>query len=99
VVLAAGEYPAGTARGSEINGIEAASASGALVFHAGTALRDGQVTTNGGRVLNVVGRGATLASARDSAYGAAALISFPGVRYRNDIGELAAAGFTVSTSG
>jgi phosphoribosylamine--glycine ligase len=99
VVLAAGEYPAGVDRDSEIKGIDEAEASGVFVFHAGTALRDGQVRTNGGRILNVVGRGATLASARDSAYAAAALISFPGVRYRQDIGELAASGFTVSASG
>ena len=64
VVLAAGNYPAGGDRGSPIEGIEAAEATGALVFQAGTALRDGAVVTNGGRILNVTGVGDDLAEAR-----------------------------------
>ena len=71
--------------GSPISGIEAAEATGALVFHAGTALRDGAVVTNGGRILNVTGVGADLAAARAAAYAAADLIRWDGVRRREDI--------------
>src|SRR3990172_3251162 len=78
VVLAASDYPASGDRGSPIEGIQAAEATGALVFHAGTALRGGRVTTNGGRILDVTGLGETIAAARAAAYAAADLISFPG---------------------
>ena len=78
VVLAAGDYPAGGDRGSRIDGIDAAEATGALVFHAGTALRDGAVVTNGGRILNVTGVGDDLAAARAAAYAAADLITWDG---------------------
>jgi phosphoribosylamine--glycine ligase len=91
VVVAAGDYPADVDRGSTIQGIEAAEAAGALVFHAGTALHDGVVRTNGGRVLNVTGLGASLGVARERAYEAVGLVSFPGARWRRDI-ALAAAG-------
>jgi len=90
VVLAAGSYPELGDSGAPIEGLEAAEAEGALVFHAGTALRDGGVVTNGGRILNVTALGASIAEARDLAYRAAARISFPGVRYRRDIAEEAA---------
>ena len=86
VVLAAGDYPEAGDVGSPIDGIAAAEAAGALVFHAGTALRGGQVVTNGGRVLGVVGRGTTVADARAAAYGGVGEISFAGMRYRADIG-------------
>jgi phosphoribosylamine--glycine ligase len=85
VVVAAGGYPAEGDRGSPITGLEAAEATGALVFHAGTARHDGVVVTNGGRVLSVTGRGATLAEARTAAYAAADLIAFAGARRRGDI--------------
>jgi phosphoribosylamine---glycine ligase len=85
VVLAAGDYPARGDRGSPIRGLEAAEAAGALVFHAGTAMHDGAVVTNGGRVLNVTGRGASVAEAQAVAYAAVDEISFPGMRYRRDI--------------
>jgi phosphoribosylamine--glycine ligase len=85
VVLAAGDYPARGDTGSPINGIEAAEATGALVFHAGTALRDGSVVTNGGRILNVTGVGGDIAAARAVAYAAADLIAWDGVRRREDI--------------
>jgi phosphoribosylamine--glycine ligase len=91
VVLAAGGYPDSGDRGTPIDGIEDAEATGALVFHAGTALHDGRVRTNGGRVLNVTGTGPTLAAARDRAYQAVERISFPGARWRSDI-ALAATG-------
>ena len=60
VVLAAGDYPAAGDQGSEITGVADAEAAGALVFHAGTALRGGRLVTNGGRVLNVTAVGADL---------------------------------------
>ena len=90
VVLAAGTYPAHGDSGGPIEGIEAAEAEGALVLHAGTALRDGGVVTNGGRILNVTAIGASVGEARERVYRAAAQISFPGVRYRRDIAEEAA---------
>jgi phosphoribosylamine--glycine ligase len=95
VVVAAGEYPASGDRGTPIDGIEAAEQAGALVFHAGTALHDGLVRTNGGRVLNVTGLGATLAEAREAAYGALEEISFAGARWRGDIALAAAGGAAV----
>jgi phosphoribosylamine--glycine ligase len=85
VVLAARDYPASGDVGSPIDGIAAAEERGALVFHAGTALRAGRLVTNGGRVLGVVGRGDTVADARSAAYAGAGLISFDGVRYRGDV--------------
>jgi len=92
VVLAAGEYPARGDQGSPITGIEAAEAAGALVFHAGTALRDGEVVTNGGRILNVTGVGEDIAAARTAAYAAADLISWEGNRRRDDIALAASTG-------
>jgi phosphoribosylamine---glycine ligase len=91
VVLAAGTYPAHGDTGGQIEGIETAEADGALVFHAGTALRGDVVLTNGGRILNVTALGGSIAEARARAYRAAERISFPGVRYRRDIGEEEAA--------
>ena len=64
---------------------ELAEAAGALVFHAGTALHDGRLVTNGGRILNVVATGDTVAAARAAAYDAAAHIDFAGMHYRKDI--------------
>jgi phosphoribosylamine--glycine ligase len=66
----------------------ASAASGDLsevVFHAGTAMRDGQLLTSGGRILSVTGLGDTLEEARSRAYDACERISFPGVRFRRDI--------------
>jgi phosphoribosylamine--glycine ligase len=88
VALAAGSYPEGQDSGSPIEGIDAAEAEGALVFHAGTALRDGRLVTNGGRILNVTAVGATVGEARDVAYRAVGHISFAGAKYRSDIAEL-----------
>ena len=96
VVLAAERYPEAGDRGSEIAGVAEAEAAGALVFHAGTALHDGRLLTSGGRILDVVGLGPSLAAARASAYDAAARITFPGARYRHDVAEAAAAGAAVS---
>jgi len=85
VVLAAAGYPESRDAGSPIEGVEAAEAEGALVFHAGTAVRDGQLATSGGRILNVTGVGDTLEEARTRAYEACERISFPGARFRRDI--------------
>jgi phosphoribosylamine--glycine ligase len=89
VVLVAGEYPAANDLGSPIRGIEDAEQSGALVFHAGTALKGDHLVTNGGRILGVTATGGTVAAARERAYAACDHISFPGMRYRSDIAALA----------
>ena len=93
VVLAGGGYPERADSGSPIEGIAEAEATGALVFHAGTAIRNGRLVTNGGRVLNVTARGETLAEARAAAYAACERVKFPDMRYRRDIaaGEAAVA--------
>jgi phosphoribosylamine---glycine ligase len=89
VVLAAGEYPAANDTGSPIDGIEDAERTGALVFHAGTALKGDSLVTNGGRILGVTSTGATVAAARERAYAACEHISFAGMRYRRDIAAMA----------
>jgi phosphoribosylamine--glycine ligase len=91
VVLAAASYPAAGDVGSPIAGIEQAEATGAHVFHAGTALHENTLVTNGGRILGVTATGATVTAARDRAYEAASLISFDGARYRTDVAREAAA--------
>jgi phosphoribosylamine--glycine ligase len=89
VVLAAPDYPARSDfAGAEISGIAAAEAAGALVFHGGTAVRNGTVVTNGGRILSVTATGPTVTDARDAAYAAVDLISFEGVQYRRDIARV-----------
>lgn len=87
VVLASRGYPQAPQTGDPIFGVEAAEGQGALVFHAGTAFADGQLVTAGGRVLSVVGLGATLREAVDRAYGAAAQVRFEGMQVRRDIGK------------
>jgi phosphoribosylamine--glycine ligase len=91
VVLAGGDYPERGDVGSPIDGVDQAEATGALVFHAGTASRDDRLVTNGGRILNVTGLGEDVASARAAAYEAVGAITFPGMRYRTDIAERAEA--------
>jgi phosphoribosylamine--glycine ligase len=91
LVIAAGDYPASGDSGSPISGVEEAEATGALVFHAGTALHGDRLVTNGGRILDVTALGPTIAAARERAYEAAAHISFAGARYRTDIAKEAAA--------
>ena len=91
VVVAAEGYPGDPVKGDVIAGIEEAEAvPGAYVLHAGTTLSRGTPVSSGGRVLDVVGTGPDLASARATAYEAAALIRMRGMRYRTDIAEKAA---------
>jgi phosphoribosylamine--glycine ligase len=88
IVLAGGDYPERGDTGTPIEGIEDAEATGALVFHAGTALHDGRLVTNGGRILNVTALGDSLAEARAAAYDAASRIDFAGVQFRRDIAHV-----------
>ena len=85
VVLAGADYPAQSDSGTRIEGIADAEALGALVFHAGTALRGERLVTNGGRILGVTGVGDDVPRAAELAYAAAERISFDGARYRRDI--------------
>lgn len=92
VIAASGGYPASYPKGLVIEGLEAAKAQGALVFHAGTADKDGQIVTNGGRVLGIVGRGRDIAEARARAYEAVSAIHFEGMHVRTDIAAKALRG-------
>jgi phosphoribosylamine---glycine ligase len=87
VVLAGGSYPEHGDVGTPIDGVADAEAAGALVFHAGTALKDGRLVTNGGRILNVTGLGETVDAARSAAYDAVSRIDFAGMRFRRDIAD------------
>ena len=89
VVLAFGGYPGDYKKGLPISGIEEAEKlADIVVFHAGTAIKDSQLVTAGGRVLNVTATGATLEEALDKAYKAVKLIKFEGGQhYRTDIGR------------
>ncbi len=87
VVMAARGYPGAYAKGTGIRGLEALPEdSRRMVFHAGTARRDGSVIATGGRVLNVTARGDTLAEARDRAYAMVDAIDWPEGFCRRDIG-------------
>ncbi|MBN9059830.1 MAG: phosphoribosylamine--glycine ligase, partial [Rhizobiales bacterium] len=87
VVMAAKGYPGDYAKGTPITGIEAADAlPGTKVFQAGTALAEGRLVANGGRVLNVTALGATVAEAQKRAYQAVDTIDWPDGFSRRDIG-------------
>jgi phosphoribosylamine--glycine ligase len=87
VVMAANGYPGTPQTGTEIKGVELAKAvANVEIFHAGTRREDGRLMADGGRVLNVTGRGETVREARDAAYAAIAKIDWPGGFYRKDIG-------------
>ena len=87
IVLASGGYPGAIEKGKVITGIDAANNDpDVVVFHAGTALKEGRIVTSGGRVLGVTALGATLEEARTKAYAAADKISFEGKQLRRDIG-------------
>jgi phosphoribosylamine---glycine ligase len=83
VVLASRGYPESASKGDPISGLD--EVEGAEVLHAGTAARNGQIVTDGGRVLNVTALGATPGEARDRAYEAAERIEFDGRQMRTDI--------------
>ncbi len=86
VVMASGGYPGSYAKGKIITGLDAASAlPRTKVFHAGTALKDGQIVTNGGRVLGVTALGKDLKAAQAAAYAAVEKIHFDGAHFRRDI--------------
>jgi phosphoribosylamine---glycine ligase len=86
VVLAGPEYPERSDySGARIDGLEAARAAGATIFHGGTAVRDGSLITNGGRILSVTATAPSVSAARERAYNAVELISFDGARFRTDI--------------
>ena len=87
VVMSAGGYPESYEKGFPVMGLGAASQVGAVVFHAGTAFRDGQVVTDGGRVLAVNAIGANFDEAFGRAYGAITHIQFQDCYYRQDIGH------------
>jgi phosphoribosylamine--glycine ligase len=86
VVLAAGGYPDAFSKGDVISGLDDAAQLPGKVFHAGTKLIDGKVTTNGGRVLCAVGLGESVSKAQAAAYALADRIQWKGVQYRRDIG-------------
>jgi phosphoribosylamine---glycine ligase len=86
VVMASGGYPGNYPKGIIITGLDAANQlAGTKVFHAGTALKAGQIVTNGGRVLGVTALGKDLRAARASAYAAVECIQFEGAHFRRDI--------------
>lgn len=90
VVMASGGYPDSYEKGKVISGLdEAASVPGVVIFHAGTALKNGKVVTDGGRVLNVTGIGKDIREAIAAAYRGVKKIYWEGVHYRNDIGKKA----------
>jgi len=92
VVVASGGYPGSYEKGKVISGLqEAARVRDAFVFHAGTALKEGRVVTNGGRVLGVTALGNGIQEAIQRAYEAVAKISWEGAYYRKDIGHKALA--------
>lgn len=94
VVLASDGYPGSYEKGKVILGIEEAEDQNkTIVFHAGTTLNaDGELVTNGGRVLNVVALGSTFEKARDRAYRGVECINFEGKQFRTDIGKRALEG-------
>lgn len=91
IVLAAGGYPSDYAKGDIISGLPTSEIEGQKVFHAGTAEKDGNVVTNGGRVLCATALGNTVSEAQQQAYALAKQIEWKGMFYRSDIGYRAIA--------
>jgi phosphoribosylamine--glycine ligase len=92
VVLTGPDYPERSDySGAPISGLEDAEAAGALVFQGGTAVRDGRLVTNGGRILSVTATAPTVREARERTYAAVGKLSFEGMRFRRDIAAVAGA--------
>lgn len=89
VVMASGGYPKSYPKGIEITGLTDGQLDGAVVYHAGTAIKDGRLVTSGGRVLGVTALGATLEEALAKSYDGVSKISFENAHYRKDIGQRA----------
>jgi phosphoribosylamine--glycine ligase len=89
VVMVSGGYPGAYRTGVPIRGLPADTSGSGIVFHAGTARKDGEIVTAGGRVLGVLGRGRTLADAQREAYRVVRTISFDGCHFRTDIAHRA----------
>jgi len=89
VVMASGGYPGSYEKGKVITGLDEAGAEGALVFHAGTAEKDGRIVNSGGRVLGVTALGSTIPEAIANVYRSVEKITWDGVQYRKDIGQKA----------
>ena len=87
VVLASGGYPGSYEKGKVISGLGDVDED-VVVFHAGTAKRDGKIVTSGGRVLGVTATGATNDEARAKAFANVEKISFEGAQFRRDIGKI-----------
>jgi phosphoribosylamine--glycine ligase len=85
VVLAADGYPEVPVKGALISGLGRDLPEGVMVFHAGTRSESGRLVVDGGRVLNVVGSGPDITTARNRAYDAVGRISWPGMQFRSDI--------------
>lgn len=93
VVMSSKGYPGDYRKGDGINGLEEASRlKDVMVFHAGTAMKEGKVVTSGGRVLGVTALGDDIKGAMENAYKAVSLISWDGAYYRLDIGKKAVKG-------
>lgn len=89
VIMASGGYPASSEKGVPIHGLDDIAAEEAIVFHSGTAEKDGEIVTNGGRVLGVTAKDATIKGAIDKAYTAVEKINFDHMQFRRDIGARA----------